>query len=143
MVEPGPDAPFRAFVQDRKSRAAEGRNCFLRDQKHATDYLYGDEWTDSREKTRGPARSRWSRDQLRKSTFQDRMAAKTPRALAWLQGGALFLRLRRYEAHAKTSCHLTRSSPSRSDDPGRDGVREAAQKEKRYQASVLIFCLSF
>lgn len=93
MVGPGTGiAPFRAFVQDRVAGGATGRNwVFFGDQKHATDYLYGEEW--ERYVAEGKVAKldlAWSRDQLLKVYVQDKMRASGAELWAWLQGGAYF-----------------------------------------------------
>jgi len=93
MVGPGTGiAPFRAFVQDRVASAATGRNwLFYGDQRHATDFLYGDEWEEYLAKGQlARLDLAWSRDQLLKVYVQDKMRASAAELWAWLQGGACF-----------------------------------------------------
>ncbi len=93
MVGPGTGiAPFRAFVQDRVASGATGRNwLFFGDQKHATDYLYGDEWESYLAKGHlARLDLAWSRDQQLKVYVQDKMRANAAELWAWLQGGACF-----------------------------------------------------
>ena len=93
MVGPGTGiAPFRAFVQDRVASGATGRNwLFFGDQKHATDYLYQEEW----EKYLADGKLTkldlaWSRDQGVKVYVQDKMRANAAELWAWVKGGAGF-----------------------------------------------------
>jgi len=93
MVGPGTGiAPFRAFVQDRVASGATGRNwVFFGDQKHATDYLYGDEWESYVAKGQVThLHLAWSRDQLTKIYVQDRLRENAAELWAWLQGGGYF-----------------------------------------------------
>lgn len=93
MIGPGTGiAPFRAFVQDRVASGATGRNwVFFGDQKHATDYLYGEEWEQYVAKGQvNRLDLAWSRDQLLKVYVQDKMRANAAELWAWLQGGAHF-----------------------------------------------------
>lgn len=93
MVGPGTGiAPFRAFMQDRVASGATGRNwLFFGDQKHATDFLYQEEW----EKYVADGQLThldlaWSRDQGTKVYVQDKMRAKAKELWSWIQGGAGF-----------------------------------------------------
>lgn len=93
MVGPGTGiAPFRAFVQDRVASGATGRNwLFFGDQKHATDFLYQEEW----EKYLADGKLAkldlaWSRDQGVKVYVQDKMRANAAELWAWIKGGAGF-----------------------------------------------------
>ena len=93
MVGPGTGiAPFRAFVQDRVASGATGRNwLFFGDQKHATDFLYQEEW----EKYLADGKLTrldlaWSRDQGVKVYVQDKMRANAAELWSWIKGGASF-----------------------------------------------------
>ncbi len=93
MVGPGTGiAPFRAFVQDRVASGATGRNwVFFGDQKHATDFLYQEEW----EKYLAEGKLAhldlaWSRDQGVKVYVQDKMRSNAKELWSWIQGGASF-----------------------------------------------------
>jgi sulfite reductase (NADPH) flavoprotein alpha-component len=88
MVGPGTGiAPFRAFLQDRVASGAAGRNwVFFGDQKHATDFLYEEEWQAYLVK--------------RQLTRLD-TARKCRRTLAMAAGRRIFLRLRRCEAYGE------------------------------------------
>jgi sulfite reductase (NADPH) flavoprotein alpha-component len=93
MVGPGTGiAPFRAFLQDRVASGAAGRNwVFFGDQKHATDFLYEEEWQAylvKRQLTR--LDTAFSRDQLAKIYVQDRMRENAAELWQWLQGGGYF-----------------------------------------------------
>jgi sulfite reductase (NADPH) flavoprotein alpha-component len=93
MVGPGTGiAPFRAFVQDRIASGATGRNwVFFGDQKHATDFLYEEEWRDYVAK--GAVHRldlAWSRDQLLKVYVQDKMRENAAELWAWIKGGGYF-----------------------------------------------------
>ncbi len=93
MVGPGTGiAPFRAFLQQREVDSAKGRNwLFFGDQRHATDFLYEEEfdaWTKSGLLTR--LDTAFSRDQAKKIYVQDRMRENGAELWAWLQKGAYF-----------------------------------------------------
>jgi sulfite reductase (NADPH) flavoprotein alpha-component len=93
MVGPGTGiAPFRAFVQDRIATAATGRNwLFFGDQKHATDFLYQEEWENYLATGKlAKLDLAWSRDQGVKVYVQDKMRANAAELWAWIKGGAAF-----------------------------------------------------
>ena len=93
MVGPGTGiAPFRAFMQDRVASGATGRNwLFYGDQRHATDFLYGEEWQSYLAKGQLTRLDlAWSRDQATKVYVQDKMRASAAELWAWLKGGACF-----------------------------------------------------
>lgn len=93
MIGPGTGiAPFRAFLQERRTARAPGRSwLFFGDRRRDTDYLYGDELEDfvasgtltrldlafSRERTDGT-----------KTYVQHRMLERAEEFFEWLQDGA-------------------------------------------------------
>lgn len=93
MVGPGTGiAPFRAFLQERQARGAQGKNwLFFGDQHRASDFLYEEEFM-ALQKTGLLSRLElaWSRDQERKIYVQDRMRENAAALWAWLQEGAYF-----------------------------------------------------
>lgn len=93
MVGPGTGiAPFRAFLQERQSTGAEGKNwLFFGDQHQEHDYIYEDElsgWQQSGLLTHLDLA--FSRDQEEKIYVQNRMLEKGAELYAWLQEGAYF-----------------------------------------------------
>ncbi|MBK0097876.1 sulfite reductase subunit alpha [Erwinia sp. S63] len=93
MVGPGTGiAPFRAFLQERQSTNAEGKNwLFFGDQHQEHDYIYEDEmngWQQSGLLTHLDLA--FSRDQEEKIYVQNRMLEKGAELYAWLQDGAYF-----------------------------------------------------
>ncbi|ORM64957.1 sulfite reductase subunit alpha [Pantoea rodasii] len=93
MVGPGTGiAPFRAFLQERQSAGAEGKNwLFFGDQHQEHDYIYEDElngWQQSGLLTQLDLA--FSRDQEEKIYVQNRMLEKGAELYAWLQDGAYF-----------------------------------------------------
>jgi sulfite reductase (NADPH) flavoprotein alpha-component len=91
MVGPGTGlAPFRAFLQERESTGATGKNwLFFGHQHQATDFLYRDEieaWRASGCLARLDLA--WSRDQDHKVYVQDRMREAGAEIWRWLEGGA-------------------------------------------------------
>ncbi|MDR1304420.1 MAG: sulfite reductase subunit alpha [Verrucomicrobiales bacterium] len=93
MVGPGTGiAPFRAFLEERETRGATGRNwLFFGDQHRATDFLYEEEFEAWRRRgllTR--LDTAFSRDQAHKIYVQDRLREHGAELWRWLQDGAYF-----------------------------------------------------
>ncbi|MGO3886035.1 MAG: sulfite reductase subunit alpha, partial [Mycetocola sp.] len=93
MVGPGTGiAPFRAFLQERAGRGADGRNwLFFGDQHRANDYIYEDElaeYSTSGLLTRLDLA--FSRDQAEKIYVQTRMREQGAELYAWLEEGGHF-----------------------------------------------------
>jgi sulfite reductase (NADPH) flavoprotein alpha-component len=142
MVGPGTGiAPFRAFVQDRIASGAKGRNwVFFGDQKHATDFLYGDEWLDC-VATKRVARLdlAWSRDQSQKIYVQDRMRENAAELWAWLQGGGYFYvcgDAKRMAKDVDVALHEIIAEQGKMDPAAATEYVKAMKKEKRYQRDV-------
>ena len=93
MVGPGTGiAPFRAFIEERKSTGATGKNwLFFGDRSQNTDNLYGKEW-DSYQKDGilNELDLAWSRDQAEKVYVQHKMLEKGSQLWNWLNDGAVF-----------------------------------------------------
>jgi len=93
MVGPGTGvAPFRAFVQERRAAAANGRNWLFFGDRHFThDFLYQLEW---QEALKDGALTRmdvaFSRDQPEKIYVQDRLWARRRDVIEWIEGGGYF-----------------------------------------------------
>ena len=93
MVGPGTGiAPFRAFMQERDARGAEGKNWLLFGNPSFTqDFLYQTEW-------QGYLKSgllskislAFSRDQAEKIYVQDRLSETAKEVFEWLEAGAHF-----------------------------------------------------
>ncbi len=93
MVGPGTGiAPFRAFLQERDAREAEGQNWLFFGNPHFTqDFLYQ---TEIQGYLKSGLLSRvdvaWSRDQAQKVYVQDRIREQGEQVFAWLEQGAHF-----------------------------------------------------
>jgi sulfite reductase (NADPH) flavoprotein alpha-component len=93
MVGPGTGvAPFRAFVQERRAVAAEGRSwLFFGDRNFTHDFLYQLDW---QEALKDGALTRmdvaFSRDAPEKVYVQDKMWDHRRDVVEWLDGGAYF-----------------------------------------------------
>jgi sulfite reductase (NADPH) flavoprotein alpha-component len=93
MVGPGTGiAPFRAFIEERKSTGATGKNwLFFGDRSQKTDYLYGDEWESyQKDGILNELDLAWSRDQAEKVYVQHKMLEKGSQLWNWLNDGAVF-----------------------------------------------------
>ena len=93
MVGPGTGiAPFRAFIEERKSTGAKGKNwLFFGDRSQKTDYLYGEEWESyQKDGILNELDLAWSRDQAEKVYVQHKMLEKGPQLWNWLNDGSVF-----------------------------------------------------
>jgi len=91
MIGPGTGiAPFRAFLSERESAGAEGRNwLFYGDQHFTTDFLYQTElqqWMESG--VLNVMDVAFSRDQPEKIYVQDKIRQKADEFFKWLENGA-------------------------------------------------------
>jgi sulfite reductase (NADPH) flavoprotein alpha-component len=142
MVGPGTGiAPFRAFVQDRIASGATGRNwVFFGDQKHATDFLYEEEWNDYVAKG-AVARLdlAWSRDQLTKVYVQDKMRESGAELWAWLKNGGYFFvcgDAKRMAKDVDTALHdIIAQHGAMTPEQAVEYVKQM-KKDKRYQRDV-------
>jgi len=93
MVGPGTGiAPFRAFLQERKARAASGKNwLFFGDRNAATDFIYREELEAMQaEGLLDRLDLAFSRDQEQKIYVQGRMREHGAELFAWLEQGGYF-----------------------------------------------------
>ncbi|MBX9841345.1 MAG: flavodoxin domain-containing protein [Xanthobacteraceae bacterium] len=93
MVGPGTGiAPFRAFVQERRSTGAQGRNWLLfGDRRFTHDFLYQLEWQEAlKDGSLTRMDVAFSRDQPQKIYVQDRLWERRRDLVEWLDGGASF-----------------------------------------------------
>jgi len=91
MIGPGTGvAPFRAFMQEREARDANGDNwMFFGDQTFTQDFLYQVEWQNYLKSgllTRMDVA--FSRDQAEKVYVQDRLKEQASDVFSWLERGA-------------------------------------------------------
>jgi sulfite reductase (NADPH) flavoprotein alpha-component len=91
MIGPGTGiAPFRAFLAERDSTGATGKNwLFFGDQHFTTDFLYQSEiqdWARTGVLTR--INTAFSRDQAQKVYVQHKMQKHAPELFHWLESGA-------------------------------------------------------
>jgi sulfite reductase (NADPH) flavoprotein alpha-component len=93
MVGPGTGiAPFRAFLQERETRGAKGKNwLFFGDRNAATDFIYRDELEVMRKDgLLNRLDLAFSRDQEEKIYVQDKMREHGAELFAWLEQGGYF-----------------------------------------------------
>ncbi|MEH6560668.1 MAG: reductase, partial [Marinobacter sp.] len=91
MIGPGTGvAPFRAFLQEREEREAEGENwLFFGDRRFRSDFLYQSEWLKwRREGLLTRLDVAFSRDQADKRYVQHCLKESSVEVWAWLQRGA-------------------------------------------------------
>lgn len=91
MIGPGTGvAPFRAFVQERRERAARGRNWLFFGNRHFTrEFLYQTEWQAAlRDGSLHRLDLAFSRDGAGKVYVQQRLRERGRELYAWLQEGA-------------------------------------------------------
>lgn len=83
-------APFRAFVQQRAAREAQGKNWLIFGNQHAMeDFLYQTEWQQfAKEGYLHRYHFAWSRDQAEKIYVQDKIREQAAELWQWLQDGA-------------------------------------------------------
>ena len=114
MIGPGTGvAPFRAFMQERDAIGARGRNWLVFGHRNYThDFLYQLEWQDLLKRgvlTRLDVA--FSRDQPEKRYVQHALWDARRDLYAWVQEGAVDLRLRRCERDGeRRACHAAAHS---------------------------------
>lgn len=83
-------APYRAFMQEREVRGAEGKSwLFFGERNFRTDFLYQSEWqTWLKDGTLERMDVAFSRDGREKNYVQHRMKEKARDIFAWLEEGA-------------------------------------------------------
>ena len=142
MCGPGTGiAPFRAFLEDRKATAAQGKNWLFFGNPHsATDYLYQQELTDFQaDGTLTKLNLAWSRDQQEKIYVQQLMEQNGAELWSWLNAGAAFYVCGDASRMAKDVDFALHKIAEKH---GRLSPEEAAafiarlKKEKRYQRDV-------
>jgi sulfite reductase (NADPH) flavoprotein alpha-component len=90
MIGPGTGlAPFRAFIEERQSRGARGRNwLFFGEQRSASEFFYADELTAHERDGFLRLNTAFSRDQAQKIYVQHRLEEQAHDVWAWLEEGA-------------------------------------------------------
>ena len=142
MVGPGTGiAPFRAFIEERKSTGATGKNwLFFGDRSQKTDYLYGDEWAFyQKDGILNELDLAWSRDQANKVYVQHKMLGKKVELWSWLNEGAVFYVCGDASRMAKDVDQalrtIAREEGGMSEEDAASWIK-SLQKEKRYLKDV-------
>ncbi len=83
-------APYRAFVQEREARGAEGRSwLFFGERNFRTDFLYQTEWQAYlKDEVLTRMDVAFSRDRTQKAYVQHRLVERGREVFAWLESGA-------------------------------------------------------
>ena len=142
MVGPGAGiAPFRSFLEERRSTGAKGRNwLFFGDQYSSCDFLYKDELVEmQQEGTLTNLDTAFSRDQREKVYVQHRMLEKGAELWAWLNSGASFYVCGDAARMAKDVDNALRTIAQEhgglSEEGAADFIKQL-RKEKRYARDV-------
>jgi sulfite reductase (NADPH) flavoprotein alpha-component len=142
MVGPGTGiAPFRAFLQERDAREAQGKNWLFFGNPHFTqDFLYQVE-------IQGYLKSglltkvdvAFSRDQAEKVYVQDKLRAQSKEVFAWLEAGAHFYICGDANHMAKdvhqTLLEIIKENTGKSDDDAQQYLKDL-RSANRYQKDV-------
>lgn len=90
MIGPGTGiAPFRAFLQERIAKQAEGRNwLFFGERNRASDFYYGQYFTELENQGRLRLDTAFSRDQSEKIYVQHKMLSQKKSLWEWIQAGS-------------------------------------------------------
>jgi sulfite reductase (NADPH) flavoprotein alpha-component len=142
MVGPGTGvAPFRAYLQERKTIGATGKNwLFFGEQRSRCDFFYNDEFAALQ--TDGVLtrfHTAFSRDQASKVYVQHRLIENSREVYAWLQDGAHFFVCGDAARMAKdvdvALLQIIEKEGAMSPEVAAEYV-EALKKEKRYKRDV-------
>ena len=142
MVGPGTGiAPFRAFIEERKSTGAKGKNwLFFGDRSQKTDYLYGEEWESyQKDGILNELDLAWSRDQAEKVYVQHKMLEKGSQLWSWFNEGAVFYVCGDASRMAKDVDQALRTIAQQEGSMSEDDAGvwvKGLQKEKRYLKDV-------
>ncbi|XOZ33145.1 assimilatory sulfite reductase (NADPH) flavoprotein subunit [Halomonadaceae bacterium KBTZ08] len=142
MIGPGTGvAPFRAFLQEREERGANGRNwLFFGEQHFRADFLYQSEWLAwRRQGLLEHITVAFSRDQAEKVYVQDRIRDCATELWSWLQDGAYIYVCGDADAMApdvnEALIDMIAHEGNKSRDEATEYLRDLA-REKRYQRDV-------
>lgn len=142
MVGPGTGiAPFRGFLEERRSTGATGENWLLFGNPHRdTDFLYQEELTAMIE--RGHLHrldTAWSRDGEQKVYVQDKMRESAEELWRWLDDGAHFYVCGDAKRMAKDVDAVLREVIASQGGKGAEGAADyiaQMKKDRRYQRDV-------
>lgn len=142
MVGPGTGvAPFRAFVEERAEREANGQSwLFFGDQRFSYDFLYQLEWQDHlKEGNLTRLHVAFSRDQPEKVYVQDKLRENAAEIWAWLEMGGYFYvcgdaQYMAADVHSAL-LDIVQKEGGKTEDEAKAYV-DQLKKDKRYQRDV-------
>jgi len=143
MIGPGTGvAPFRAYLQERKTTGAKGKNwLFFGAQHESCDFAYGDEFTAYlKEGLLGRLDCAWSRDQAQKVYVQHKMTENAAEIWKWIdaEGAHFFVcgDARRMAKDVDATLHkIVQEHGGKSVEQANEYV-EKLKNEKRYKRDV-------
>ncbi|MBS0653052.1 MAG: sulfite reductase [Verrucomicrobia bacterium] len=141
MVGPGTGvAAFRAFMQERIARGAQGKNwLFFGERNRESDFFYQDYWEGLVNDGKLRLDLAFSRDQAEKIYVQHRMMQSAPELWKWLQDGAYFYVCGDAHRMAKdveaALVQIAMEQGSMSEESGKAFVK-SLRAQKRYLADV-------
>ena len=142
MVGPGTGvAPFRAYLQERKTIGAPGKNwLFFGEQRSRFDFFYHDEFASLQaDGVLTRFHTAFSRDQAHKVYVQHRLLENSKEVYAWLQEGAHFFVCGDAARMAKdvdvALLQIIEKEGAMSTEAAAEYI-EALRKEKRYKRDV-------
>jgi sulfite reductase (NADPH) flavoprotein alpha-component len=141
MVGPGTGlAPFRAFIEERRTLGMRGRNwLFFGEQRSASDFFYGDQFLGYVKDGLLRLDTAFSRDQPQKIYVQHRMRERARDLWSWLEDGAEFFVCGdkdRMAADVEAALHqIIETEGSRTPEQAREYV-ERMRVTKRYKRDV-------
>jgi sulfite reductase (NADPH) flavoprotein alpha-component len=141
LIGPGTGiAPFRAFIQERLASQAGGRNwVFFGERNRATDFYYGDFWTELESQGRIRLDTAFSRDQTEKIYVQHKMLEEKKSLWNWIQEGSYIYVCGDAEKMAKdvdlALQQIAREEGDMSEEDARKFIK-ALRLEKRYLLDV-------
>jgi len=142
MCGPGTGiAPFRAFLEERETTSASGRNwLFFGNPHESTDFLYKEQLLAQQEKgVLNRLDLAWSRDSETKVYVQDKMRENAEQLWNWLKDGAHFYVCGDAKRMAKDVDAALHHAAAIHGDLGDDGAKayiNQLKKDKRYQRDV-------
>ena len=141
MIGPGTGlAPFRAFVEERRVLGARGRNwLFFGEQRRASDFFYGEQFTGYVNDGFLRLDTAFSRDQAQKVYVQHRMCEHARDIWTWLEEGAeVFVcgdKDRMASDVEKVLHEIVETQGGRTPDAAREYI-ENLRRTKRYKRDV-------
>lgn len=141
MIGPGTGvAPFRAFMQERIAKGANGKNwLFFGERNRHSDYFYQSEWEQWASQDKLKIDLAFSRDQAEKIYVQHRMRENAKELWAWLEEGAYFYvcgDAHRMAKDVETMLQQIVQEQGRMSEEAAKAYVKALRTQKRYLADV-------